>query len=60
MRPGGRKRLAGRLASLAAALPDHAVAFLLNQRIGDADSRGGDGGKMEKAVRSMNGSACSS
>ncbi|TKW39997.1 hypothetical protein SEVIR_1G216700v4 [Setaria viridis] len=59
MRPDGRERLAGRLASLAAALPDHAVAFLQNQRVGDADSRGsgGGGGEMEKDVRSMKGGA---
>ncbi|PUZ76316.1 hypothetical protein GQ55_1G280300 [Panicum hallii var. hallii] len=53
-----RERLAGRLASLAAALPDHVVAFLLNQRVGDADSRG-DGGEIKKDVQPMKGGALS-
>ncbi|RLN09505.1 hypothetical protein C2845_PM11G09510 [Panicum miliaceum] len=51
-----RERLAGRLASLAAVLPDHVVAFLLNQRVGDADSRG-DGGEIKKDVQYMKGGA---
>ncbi|OEL20770.1 hypothetical protein BAE44_0018211 [Dichanthelium oligosanthes] len=56
MRPDDRERLAGRLASLAAVLPDHVVAFLQNRRIGDADSRG-DGGGIEKDVKSMKSGA---
>ncbi|CAN6244901.1 unnamed protein product [Urochloa humidicola] len=54
-RTGDRERLAGRLAALAAALPDHAVAFLQNRRVGGADSLGDGGGEVEKDVRSMKG-----
>ncbi|CAN6232244.1 unnamed protein product [Urochloa humidicola] len=48
-RMGDRERLAGRLAALAAALPDDAVAFLQNRRVGDC------GGGAEKDARSMKG-----
>ncbi|KAG2659408.1 hypothetical protein PVAP13_1KG354900 [Panicum virgatum] len=54
---GSRERLAGRLASLAAALPDHVVAFLLNQSVGDGDSCGDDGGIKDEYVQSMKGGA---
>jgi hypothetical protein len=51
-KPDDRERLAGRLASMAAVLPDHVVAFLQDRRAGDADSRVGDG-EIETDVQSM-------
>ncbi|CAD6250521.1 unnamed protein product [Miscanthus lutarioriparius] len=48
-----RERLAGRLASMVAVLPDHVVAFLQNRRVGDADSRGDDGEIEMDDVHSM-------
>ncbi|CAD6243887.1 unnamed protein product [Miscanthus lutarioriparius] len=48
-----REQLAGRLASMAAVLPDHVVAFLQNRRVGDADSRGDDGDIEMDDVQSM-------
>ncbi|XP_062224465.1 uncharacterized protein LOC133922998 [Phragmites australis] len=53
-----RRRLAGRLASLAAVLPDHVVAFLQNQRGGDADPHG-YGGEIEVAVHCLKDAALS-
>jgi hypothetical protein len=52
-KPDDRERLAGRLASMAAALPDHVVAFLQNRSVGDADSRGDDGEIEMDDVQSM-------
>ncbi|KAL6634639.1 hypothetical protein ACP70R_027310 [Stipagrostis hirtigluma subsp. patula] len=56
--PDQRERLAGRLATLAAVLPDHVVAFLQNQSGGDADPHG-DGGEVEIDVHSMKEGALS-
>jgi hypothetical protein len=48
-----RERLACRLATMAAVLPDDVVAFLQNRRVGDADSREDDGEIEMDDVQSM-------
>ncbi|CAL4968548.1 unnamed protein product [Urochloa decumbens] len=56
VKTGDRERLAGRLAALATALPDRAVAYLQNRRAGGAaDSRGDGGGGAEKDAPPMKG-----
>ncbi|CAL5021189.1 unnamed protein product [Urochloa decumbens] len=53
VKTGDRELLAGRLAALAAALPDRAVAFLQNRRVGGGADSGAGGA--EKDARPMKG-----